>query len=80
MILEFKIVEVQPNHKFKSLISIQITNFSVSTRSPKCAVYDLTYTAHYGDWLETEKKLWFEIGDLVGDVNKKLVSRMDVAP
>ena len=38
----------------------------------------LNHTAHFDDL--KKKKWWFEIGDLVGDFTKKLVTRMDGAP
>ena len=36
------------------------------------------YLAHFSDL--KQKNRWFEIGDLVGDFTKKLVTRMDGAP
>ena len=72
----------QPNHRF------QITNFAVSSQQNvlynSVAINILNpqsqtnYTAHFGDL--KQKKLWFEIGGLVGDFTKKLVTRMDGAP
>ena len=38
----------------------------------------LNHTAHFDDL--KQKNWWFEIGDLVGDFTKKLVTRMDGAP
>ena len=72
----------QPNHQF------QITNFAVSSHQNvlyysvviagwKC-LSQLNYIAHFGDL--KQKNRWFEIGDLVGDFTKKLVTRMDGAP
>ena len=43
----------------------------------KC-LSQVNYTAHFGDLIQ--ENWWFEIGDLVGDFTKKLVTRMDVAP
>ena len=43
----------------------------------KCLL-QLNYTTHFGDL----KRIywWFEIGDLVGDFTKELVTRMDGMP
>ena len=84
--------DIHSNHRFFGEVTNQITNFKypiflfqviklcciIQLQLLIWIVYWLNYTTHFGDL--KQKNLWFEIGDLVGDFTKKLVTRMDGAP
>ena len=83
---------VHSSHQFFGEVTNQITNikspiFLFQVIKMCCMiqlclrvrnVYRNWIIAHFGDL--KQKNRWFEIGDLVGDFTKKLVTRMDGAP
>ena len=84
---------VHSSHQFFGKVTNQITNFktpflsvsghqnmlynSVANAGLKC-LSQLNYTVHFGNL--KQKKMRFEIGNLVGDFTKNLVTRMDGTP